>query len=220
MKNTIPYQIGVHNHGKANNNPFTQAAVGTSTSTAIKAVDTKKESRPVLSLVGQQKSSYNVPDGHYELEIVATGTDKFGAKYFKLLDWAYNEADIRLYFTRVPFDPELAIGATIKGVVNKTAKTVNGKTYWKVEVNSVNWKDVDINTEDVKETVIYDHHNREIDEVEFYKRYSSCCWCDDSVHPHQKHILTTNGEALCSECCITPDITQYVSAVGGIRGNV
>ena len=220
MKGAPVYQGGyVQQHGKGNNAPFTQAAAGTLTSTAS-ATETKKESRPVLSLVGQQKSSYNVPEGHYEFEIVATGMDKFGATYFKLLDWAYNEADIRLYFTRVPFDPELAIGATIKGVVNKTAKTVNGKTYWKVEANSVNWKDVDINTEGVKETVIYDHHNREIDEVEFYKRYSRCCWCEEPVHPHQKHILTTNGEALCAECCTTPDVTQYVNAVGGIRGNV
>ena len=220
IKSGHVYQGYVPNHGKADNNPFTSAVAGTSTSTAITAIDTKKESRPVLSLVGQQRSSYSVPEGYCELEIIATGRDKFGAHYFKLLDWAYNEADIRLYYTRVPFDPDIAVGATIKGVVNKTAKTVNGKTYWKVEANSVNWKDVNINTEDVKETVIYDHHNREIGEVEFYKRYSSCCWCEDTVHPHQKHILTTNGEALCSECCITPDITQYVSAVGGIRGNV
>lgn len=218
MKGPPTYQGNYLQHqGKANNSPFTHATAGTSTSTAS-ATEPKKESRPVLSLVGQQKSSYNVPEGHYEFEIIATGRDKFGAHYFKLLDWAFQEADIRLYYTRVPFDPDIAVGATIKGVIDKQSKIVDGKTYWKVEAASVNWDDVAVDSETVKETPIYDHHNQEIDEVEFYKRYTRCCWCDEAVHPHQRHVLTTNGEALCAECCTAPDVTQYVNAAGGIRG--
>lgn len=206
-----------HNQKRLDNTPFTTPA-DTSTSTA--GTSLKKESRPVLSLVHHSKNSYTVPEGHCELEILATMQDKFGAHYFKLLDWADNAADIRLYYTRVPFDPDTAIGATIKGVINKQSKTVNGKTYWKVEANSVNWDDVEITDAPFREKPIYDHNNREIDEVEFYKRYSNCCWCEDPVHPHQKHILTTNGEALCSTCCEVDDVTQYVSVAGGIRGNV
>lgn len=195
--------------------PFTyQTGV---TSSDIKNSEPKKASRPVLTLANPQKSSYHVPEGHYEFEIIATSKDKFGANYFKLLDWSFNEADIRLYFTRVPFDPDMVIGATITGIVSKVSKTVDGKTYWKVESNSVNWDDVDIDIP-VKESVIYDHNNKEIDEVEFYKRYSTCCWCSEPVHPHRKHILTTNGEALCCDCATTPDVTQYISAAGGIRG--
>lgn len=215
---SAPYQyLGYHQQqqGKSTNAPFTSTA-GTSTSTA--GTSTKKESRPVLSLVGQQKSSYVVPEGHYEFEILAMGKDKYGANYFKLLDWSFNEADIRLYYTRVPFDPEVVIGATVKGIVNKESKTIDGKVYWKVEASSINWDDVEITDPPVKESVIYDHKNREIDEVEFYKRYSSCCWCDSAVHPHQKHILTTEGEALCSDCCSVDDVKQYVSVAGGIRG--
>jgi len=197
--------------------PFMQPVV-TSTSTT-KAPESKKEGRPILSLVGQQKSSYHAPEGHCELEIVGTGMDKFGAKYFQLLDWAFSNADIRLYYTRLPFTPEEAIGATLKGVVNKQKKIVGGNPYWKVEVNSVNWDDVEIDCYPVKESLIYDHHNNVISEEDFYKKYTDCCWCGDPVYPNQKHILTTEGDALCKDCCEIDDVTQYVNAVGGIRGD-
>lgn len=174
----------------------------------------EKKTAVVLPLNNQKKEVDYSPDGHVSLEIIAQGSDKFGSRYFTCVDWSCPEAELRLYFTRLPFAPDDAIGGTIVAVVNKGKSQIGGTTFYKVVASSVNWDDLD-HDEPVKEA--YDHHNNVITPIQFKEKYGECAWCSGVVSHDEKHVLTTEGQSLCKDCCEDTELRKYFTIVGSVR---
>ena len=163
------------------------------------------------------------PLGHVRLEILADNSDQFGSSYFLCHDENAPGVAIRLYYTRLPvgignFDD--VVGGTILGSINPVPTRTTKGSYYKVIVSSVNWDDLEFD-EPLKEAVeAYDHYNNVIDVSSWTKKYGSCCWCDSPVHHDKRHVLTTGGQSLCSDCSVdeTPHgAMQYISVAGSVR---
>lgn len=152
--------------------------------------------------------------GHVKLEIVSHSVDKYESRFFHCMDWNFPETDLRLYFTRLPFSPDDAVGGTILGVVNPNKTLVKGVEYYKVIPSSVNWDDLE-HDEPVKEA--YDHKNNVIDPSEFDKKYGECAWCSGVVSHKEKHVLTTEGQSLCKDCCEDKELSKFFSIAGSVR---
>lgn len=170
-----------------------------------KVVEKKKEESP-------PQIPYE-PSGHVSLMITSHTRDEQGSKYFKCVDLLSSTQDIRLYYTRLPMAEDDVVGGTLVAVVGNKKPT---SRYYKVIYNSVNWDDLSFPAAE-EEDKAYDHINNEISKEDFYKKYTECCWCSNPVFHNRKHALTTQGQAVCEDCCEDKEVMQYVKIAGSVR---
>jgi hypothetical protein len=163
------------------------------------------------------------PLGHVKLEIIGANKDQFGSSYFQCMDRNAEGVNIRLYYTRLPLELghfEDLIGGSIIGAINPNPTITSRSKYYKVITSSVNWNDLEFDDPHIDITDAYDHRNNLIDVGSWQKAYGECAWCGSPVYHDKRHALTTDGQALCSDCCVddSPNgAKQYVNVVGGIR---
>ena len=206
---------------------FTNKAIGVQTDNAAP----QQQARPTLSVVKTSEpvkaaiEVYNAV-GHQSLEFVGVGVNKWGAKYFLMLDWNSPTVPIRLYFqdSKLPMKEDELISRKISCVVNPIPCTEVGVKFYKVNASSINWEDLsDSEIEEVDPVgspfskPIYSHTNNEISSQEFHNRYGVCCWCSGYVNPFEKHALTRDGESVCGECCEDSQLMSYSQLAGGVR---
>ena len=215
------------------NGSFTNKVAHTASETTD-AKQAKSQVRPTLSLVKSNTTTseavkaaievYNAV-GHQELEIVGLGTNKWGAKYFHMLDWNSPTVPIRLYYQErgIPLAEDEMVNKKIVCVVSPIPCMEVDTRFYKVNASSVNWDDLEESDDPVGEAFkkpIYSHINREITVEEFHSRYGTCVWCSGYVNPYHKHSLMKDGSGgICNECCEDEGVMQYSDVAGGVRNS-
>lgn len=150
-------------------------------------------------------------------EVLSICTDKFGARYLDLYDRANKELNIRWYFHSHRMDPYDYIGEEIIADI-KEMKTVTGEgTYYKIDIGSIKHAILPALTKKEEEEevdfgeVFQGGDAKWYDLSSWQKKYGTCTWCSQKIHPAEKHGFDGQGEPFCADCVENSEVTQYVN---------
>jgi hypothetical protein len=184
----------------------------------VKAVTVEEEEQsvkktrvaPVTALSKSSKSGYSGTKD-VRLELLDLSTDSHGGKFFICFDESYPSATIRFYYGREITAPKSLLGESIIADIGNLNMTDG---YYKVIASSVKWEDSPFDADDdpaMDDDEVYEGHNGLMYNLnDWIGKYGDCVWCSGSVLPTETHQLTTEGHAVCHNCCDNDEVKQYV----------
>lgn len=143
------------------------------------------------------------------LEVLGSEKDIRGSTYLICFDAKNPSYSIRLYCNQNvrPMDYiDKEIVADISGL-----NIIAGEAaYYKVAVHSVEILGDDEDDPVGDSGTYLGHKNNRLNYNDWVGMYGDCVWCGSHILPTDKHLLTTEGQAVCQGCGSDSEVTDYI----------
>jgi asparagine synthetase B (glutamine-hydrolysing) len=142
------------------------------------------------------------------LEVLGEEVDNRGSRYLICFDCNNPTYSIRLYCNQ-NIDPKEYIDKEIVADISGLNLNAGEGAYYKVAVNSVEI----VGDEDDPvggEEKYLGHKKQLLTYNDWVGQYGDCVWCGSPVLPTDPHILTTEGQCVCSSCSLDNEVTSFV----------
>lgn len=191
-----------------------QQSTTTSNVTNINQGQSKKEGVVPETTSSTLRNGYSGSKG-VTLELLELAADRKGGCYYICFDADNPSSKVRYYYNKRDGAPHKNVGKTITADIGELIIDAHEGGYYKVKGSSVEYESETpvIDSEDFDPVVDREyesHTGAMLSFNEWMNQYGDCVWCGSPVQPTQHHVLTTEGQCLCSSCVGDTEVSEYV----------